>query len=59
MGAANVSGRVAEILGKPVLSKWWVLNVTGPLPARAGGYGEFVMDISFYGDPPGWWITAE
>jgi hypothetical protein len=20
--------------------------------------GEFVMEVSFYGSPPGWWITA-
>jgi hypothetical protein len=20
---------------------------------------EFVVEASFYGDPPGWWITAE
>jgi hypothetical protein len=20
--------------------------------------GEFVMQVNFYGSPPGWWITA-
>jgi hypothetical protein len=32
--------------------------VSGPLPGRPAERGEFVMEVSFHGDPPGWWITA-
>ena len=27
--------------------------------ADVGNAGEFVMRVSFYGAPPGWWITVE
>jgi hypothetical protein len=47
-----------QTLGKPVLIKWWQLKVSGPLPGRPAERGEFIMEISFYGDPPGWWITV-
>jgi hypothetical protein len=26
---------------------------------RAAERGEFVMEVSFHGDPPGWWITVD
>jgi hypothetical protein len=51
-------GRAEETLGKQILIKWWLLRVSGPLPGRPADRGEFVMQVSFYGDPPGWWITA-
>jgi hypothetical protein len=35
------------------------LKVTGPLPGPPAEVGEFVMEVSFYGNPPGWWITVE
>jgi hypothetical protein len=28
------------------------------MPGRPAERGEFVMEVSFYGDPPGWWITV-
>ena len=47
-----------ETLGKPTLTQWWLLKVCGPLPGRPAERGEFVMNVSSYGHPPGWWITA-
>jgi hypothetical protein len=52
-------GRAEDTLGKPVLIKWWQLKVCGPLPGRPAEHGEFTMEVSFHGDPPGWWITVE
>lgn len=46
-------GRVQDTLGKPDLIKWWLLRVSGPLPGRPAEVGEFVMQASFYGSPPG------
>jgi hypothetical protein len=34
------------------------LKVSGPLPGRPAERGEFVMEVSAYGKPSGWWITA-
>jgi hypothetical protein len=25
---------------------------------RAAERGKFTMEVSFHGDPPGWWITV-
>jgi hypothetical protein len=47
-----------ETLGKATLTKWWLLRVTGPLPGRPAESGEFVMEVSFHGDPADWWITV-
>lgn len=52
-------GRAEDMLGKPDLIKWWLLKVSGPLPGRPAELGEFVMEVSAYGSPPGWWITVE
>jgi hypothetical protein len=52
-------GRPEDTLGKAILIKWWLLRVCGPLPGRPAERGEFVMEVSFYGSPPGWWITVE
>jgi hypothetical protein len=52
-------GRAEDTLGKPDLIKWWLLKVSGPLPGRPAERGEFVMQVSFYGRPPGWFITVE
>ena len=52
-------GRAEDTLGKPVLIKWWLLKVSGPLPGRPAKCGEFLIGASFYGDPPGWWITID
>ena len=46
-------GSPEQTLGKPDMIKWWLLKVSGPLPGRPAELGEFVMQISFYGDPPG------
>jgi hypothetical protein len=46
-------------MGKATLIKWWLLKVSGPLPGRPAERGEFVMEVSLYGAPAGWWITAE
>jgi hypothetical protein len=51
-------GSPEQMLGKPVLIKWWLLKVSGPLPGRPAERGEFVMEVRFYGSSPGWWITA-
>ena len=51
-------GRAEDTIGKATLIKWWLLKVSGPLPGRPDKRGEFVMETSFYGSPPGWWITA-
>jgi hypothetical protein len=51
--------RPEDTLGKAILIKWWLLKVSAPLPGRAAGRGEFIMGVSFYGDPPGWWITVD
>ena len=48
-----------ETLGQPTLTKWWLLKVSGPLPGRPAERGEFVMEVSAYGAPPGWWIRVE
>jgi hypothetical protein len=29
------------------------------LPGRPAERGEFVMEVSCHGHPPGWWITVE
>ena len=50
-------GSPEQTPGKPGLVKWWLMKVSGPLPGRPAGRGEFVMQASFHGDPPGWWIT--
>jgi hypothetical protein len=34
-------------------------EVSGPLPGDPAKRGEFVMEVSAYGDPSGWWITVE
>lgn len=52
-------GRAEDMLGKPDLIKWWLLKVSGPLPGRPGELGESVMQVSFYADPPVWWITVD
>jgi hypothetical protein len=52
-------GRAEETLGKATLIKWWLLKVSGPLPGRPAETGEFVMEVSAYGDPPGWWIRVD
>ena len=52
-------GRAEDTIGKPALIKWWLLKVSGPLPGRPAEPGGFVMEVSGYGDPPGWWITVE
>jgi hypothetical protein len=52
-------GSPEQTPGKPGLVKWWLLKVSGPLPGRPAELGEFVMEVSFYGHPPGWWITVE
>jgi hypothetical protein len=51
-------GRAEETLGKATLIKWWLLKVSGPLPGRPAELGEFIMEVSAYGAPPGWWITV-
>jgi hypothetical protein len=51
-------GRAEDTIGKPVLIKWRLLKVSGPLPGRPAERGEFTMEVSSYGDPPGWWITV-
>jgi hypothetical protein len=52
-------GSPEQMLGKPDLIKWWLLKVSGPLPGRPAERGEFVMQVSFYGSPPGWFITVQ
>jgi hypothetical protein len=52
-------GRAEDTIGKAILIKWWLLRVRGPLPGRSAERGEFTMQISFHGNPPGWWITVE
>jgi hypothetical protein len=34
-------------------------EVAGPLPRCPAERGEFVMEVSAYGSPPGWWILVE
>src|SRR5215470_15828264 len=41
------------------LDSWSQLRVCGPLPGRPAESGEFTMEVSLYGDPPGWWITLD
>ena len=52
-------GQAEDTIGKPVLIKWGLLGVSGPLGGHPADRGEFAMEVSFYGDPPGWWITVE
>jgi hypothetical protein len=52
-------GRPEDTLGKPDLIKWWLLKVSGPLPGHPAERGEFIMEVSFYGDPAGWWIAVD
>jgi hypothetical protein len=47
-------GRAEDTTGKATLIKWRLLKVSGPLPGRPAERGEFVMQVSFYGSPPGW-----
>jgi hypothetical protein len=51
-------GRAEDTLGKAILVQWWLLRVCGPLPGRPAERDEFIMEVTKYGDPPGWWITA-
>jgi hypothetical protein len=51
-------GSAKDTLGKAILINWWLLRVSGPLPGRPAETGEFTMEVSGYGDPPGWWITV-
>jgi hypothetical protein len=30
-----------------------------PLPSRPAERGEFLMEVSFYGGPPGWWLASD
>jgi hypothetical protein len=48
-----------EMRGQPDVTRWWRLKVYGPLPGKPTGTGEFVMEVSAYGDRPGWWIAVE
>jgi hypothetical protein len=50
-------GRAEDTLGKVMLVRWWLLRVRGPLPGRPVESGEFTMEVSFHGDPPGWWVA--
>ena len=52
-------GRAEDTAGKPDLINWWLLKVSGPLPGRPAELGEFVMEVSAYGAPAGWWIRVE
>ena len=52
-------GRAEQWLGKATLTKWWLLKVSGPLPWCPTDHGEFVMQVSRYGDRRLWWITAD
>ena len=52
-------GRAEDTLGKAILIKWWRLKVSGPLPGRPAELGEFTMEVSFHGSPPGRWITLD
>ena len=52
-------GRAEDTAGKAALIRWWLLKVSGPLPGRPAELGEFTMEVSAYGAPPGWWIRAE
>ena len=52
-------GSPEQTLGKQDLVKWWLLKVSGPLSGDPGKRGEFVMEVSAYGDPSGWSITVE
>src|SRR5947207_14654324 len=52
-------GRAEDTLGKPVLIKWWLLNVSGPLPGRQAERGEFLMEVAAYGHTTLWWITLD
>ena len=47
-------GRAEDTPGKATLIRWWLLKVCGPLPGRPAELGEFVMEVSAYGVPPGW-----
>jgi hypothetical protein len=51
--------RPEETLDVADLTKWWLLKVSGPLPGRPAERGEFVMEVSTYGHPPGWWIIVD
>jgi hypothetical protein len=53
------SGRAEDTLGEAILIKWWLLRVCGPLPGRPAERGQFIMEVSFYGALPAWWITLE
>jgi hypothetical protein len=48
--------RSEETLGRPVLTGWWVLKVSRPLPDRPGEAGEFVMEVTGCGHQRPWWI---
>jgi hypothetical protein len=50
-------GGQRAVEGQPVLKSWDVVRVFGPLPARPGESGRFLMEIASYGYPRGWWIT--
>ena len=52
-------GSPEQTLGKPDLINWWQMKVSGPRPGRPSEPGEFVMEVSAYGAPPGWWIRVE
>jgi hypothetical protein len=52
-------GRAEQSLGRPTLAKWWLLKVCGPLPWCPADHGEFVMQVSRYGDRRLWWITVD
>jgi hypothetical protein len=51
-------GQPRDLWGQATAIRWWRLKVSGPLPGRPAERGEFIMEITKYGDPPGWWITA-
>jgi hypothetical protein len=51
-------GCAEETLEKATLIKWWPLKVSGPRPGYSAEFGEFLVQVSFYGGPPGWRITV-
>lgn len=51
-------GRAEQTLGQATLTKWWLLEVYGPLPGRLAESGRFMMEISAYGNRRLWWITV-
>jgi hypothetical protein len=51
--------RYSDDAGTPMETRRYKARVTGPLPGRPAGPGEFTMIIRRYGDRPGWWICPE